>query len=601
MQAFASGQRVIRDGAQLLSARERPLRLIVEPLSSSSKEGANDKAKVELCVVAFHELENASLAGTPAPDGSPDSAQARVQALEDELRGTRTQLHAAVDLHESASEDLKSANEEYQSVNEELQSANEELETSAEEMQSINEELQIVNNELHDKNEALNEVNNDFRNLLDSTHIATLFLDRELRIRSYTPTVTELFHLRDSDKGRPITEISSRVDYPQLKDDVASVLKQMTVTERILRDGDDAATFLLRMRPYVTIKNVVDGVVLTFVDITDSQRLNREHARLAAIVNASRDGIIGLSLNDRITSWNPAAERIFAIPAAQAVGQALSQLLPPDPSAEAHDFFCSGGQRQLEREFEMTWLQPTGKSVPLSMNYAPVLSDDDTRGLIAGELIARDITENRHAERHAQMMMGELNHRVKNTLATVQAIVMQSATAATDLPTFKEDFLSRLMALSETHNLLAHDAWDGALLRDIVERELNPWRRDDNETDTPRVGIHGGEVTLRSSEALALTMALHELTTNAAKYGALSNAQGRVTITWSTREVHHRRRLTLQWLEHDGPAVIPPKHRGFGSRLIEDGVAYGLAGESRLEFPPGGVICTIDIPLGEAS
>ena len=599
MQAFASGQRVIRDGSQLLSERDRPVRLIVEPLPSPA-QGANDEGKVELCVVAFHELEHAPRAMQPELDGQPDDTQGRIHALEDELRGTRAQLHTAIDLHESASEDLKSANEEYQSVNEELQSANEELETSTEEMQSINEELQTVNTELQSKNETLNRVNNDFRNLLDSTHIATLFLDRELHICSYTPAMTELFHLREGDKGRPITEISPRMNYPQLKDDVTRVLRHLTVTERVLRRSDDAASFLLRMRPYVTIDNVVDGVVLTFVDITESQRLNREHSRLAAIVNSSRDAIIGLSLNDRITSWNPAAERIFAITAAQAVGQALSRLRPRDLSPEAQEFFDNHRGRQLGREFEMTWMRPTGESVPLSMNYAPVLSDDNNT-LIAGELIARDITDDRRARRHTEMMMGELNHRVKNTLATVQAIVMQASTTPTDLPGFKEDFMARLMALSHTHNLLARDAWEGALLSDIVEQELNPWRLDDPEADKPRIRISGDNLTLPPKQALALSMALHELTTNAAKYGALSEAQGRVVITWAARTVGKERWLALHWAEQNGPIVTPPKHRGFGSRLVRDGLAYELGGEVRLDFLPSGVICDIDFPLGETA
>ncbi|MEO8747630.1 MAG: chemotaxis protein CheB [Rhodanobacter sp.] len=601
LQTFASGQRVIRNGSQLLPGRERPLRLIVEPLVAPSEEEASDKAKVQLCVVAFHELENAPDAVGPKGGDAPDSAQTRIQALEDELCGTRAQLHTAIDLHESTSEDLKSANEEYQSVNEELQSSNEELETSSEEMQSINEELQIVNNELHDKNQALNEVNNDFRNLLDSTHVATLFLDRELHIRSFTPAMTALFHLRDGDKGRPITEISPRMNYPQLTDDVSRVLQQMTVIERVLRGGDDARTFLLRMRPYVTIEKVVDGVVLTFVDITDSQRSNREHARLAAIVNSSRDAIIGLSLDDRITSWNPAAERIFTITAAQAVGQALSRLLPPHPSPEAQKFFESGSERRVQSEFEMIWQPPTGNPVPLSMSYAPVSSDDEVPRLIAGELVARDITKEHHARRHAEMMMRELNHRVKNTLATVQAIVIQTSTTTQDLSGFKENFLSRLMALAQTHTLLAKDAWNSASLREIVEHELKPYRGSDPETNRQRVQTSGDDVRVPPKQALAISMALHELTTNAAKYGALSDVHGRVVIIWATRIVEQCPWLTLQWAEHDGPAVTTPNHRGFGSRLIRDGLAYELGGETRLEFPASGVTCSIDIPLDEAS
>src|SRR5699024_3495937 len=200
-------------------------------------------------------------------EGPASDEQTRIRALEDELRTTRAQLHAAIDLHETANEELKSANEEYQSVNEELQSSNEELETSTEEMQSINEELQTINAELNSKNEMLTQANSDIRNLLESTNIATIFLDPFLRIRNYTPAMTELFHLRHGDKGRPITEISPLVDYPQLADDVKRVLRKLNVTERLLRSINGRPTFLLRMRPYLSVDNMVDGVVLTFVDV----------------------------------------------------------------------------------------------------------------------------------------------------------------------------------------------------------------------------------------------------------------------------------------------------------------------------------------------
>ncbi len=600
MQAFASGQPVVRDDSQLASSHDRPLRLIVEPLPLPATMQPGGEDHVQLCVVAFQQLESAPSVVPAAPGAEVDSAVGRIQALENELRATRMQLQSTINLHETASEDLKSAVEEYQSVNEELQSANEELETSSEEMQSINEELQTVNTEVQSKNDALNQVNSDIRNLLDSTHIATLFLDRELRIRSYTPAMTDLFHLRDGDKGRPITEIAARTNYPQLREDVTRVLRETTVIERILSGSDEDVTFILRLRPYVTIDNIIDGVVLTGVDITDNnQRLNREHARSAAIVTASPDAIIGLLPDDRIMSWNPAAERIFGLHAAQMIGQSLRKLLPPEASSEARQFFTSKAERELSCEFEMVWQRPAGEAVPLAMTYAPVLSNNGARRLVAGQLIARDITADRRAKDHARMMMGELNHRVKNTLATVQAIVLQSATTALDVPTFKNDFLARLMALSDTHNLLASSAWEGASLSDIVKREVGPWQ-DDATTDQPRVRVSGDDIQLHPKEALVLSMALHELTTNAAKYGALSVRPGQVAVTWSTRTVRDSLWLSLQWSERDGPTVTQPEHTGFGSRLIRDGVAYELGGQVRLEMPATGVTCIIDIPLGEA-
>ncbi len=585
LQTFASGQRALREGlTTVLNGQQRPLRLIVEPL-------ATDHDTLDMCMVVFHEIDYAPRLDGSSTGDEPTTDTTNLHALEDELRITRVQLHEAIDLHEVASEELKSANEEYQSVNEELQSANEELETSSEEMQSINEELQTVNAELSTKNDTLSRVNSDIRNLLDSTHIATLFLDRDLAIRSYTPVMTRLFHLRDGDKGRPITEISPLIAYPELKDDVTRVLRELTVTERTLVGIDNAPTFLLRMRPYLTVDNTVDGVVLTFVDITQGQRLSHEHARLAAIVNSSRDAIFGFSLDDRISSWNPSAERLFGLKASEVVGQALNMLLPAEASAEARAFFDGQARQPQLEDFELIWTRPDGSSLPLEMSYSPVC---DTHGqAVAGRLIARDITERHGAARHAEMMLAELNHRVKNTLATVQAVAQQTAVNAPNLESFNERFLARLLALSNTHNLLAREAWNGAPLADIINNELAPYRHGDEL----RVQLHGDDITLLPKHALALSMALHELATNAAKYGALSVPGGQVSVGWTTRKTLQGHRLHLQWAESDGPAVVPPEHLGFGSRLIRDGLPYELDGQVTLAFLPHGVTCVIDVPL----
>jgi len=204
------------------------------------------------------------------------------------------------------------------------------------------------------------------------------------------------------------------------------------------------------------------------------------------------------------------------------------------------------------------------------------------------------------AIRHTEMMLAELNHRVKNTLATVQAIAQQTFANAPNLPAFAESFLSRLLALSQTHNLLAQDAWTGAPLAGIVNNELAPYRHGgDAHTDDARLRIQGDEITLPSKQALALSMALHELATNAGKYGSLSVPQGQVAVTWTTRMKGQRPWLLLQWTETGGPLVTPPTRRGFGSRLIGEGVPYELDGEVALVFAPDGVTCVIDVPLDE--
>jgi two-component system CheB/CheR fusion protein len=208
--------------------------------------------------------------------GSADAAH-----LERELRETRDRLQSMIEEYETALEELKSSNEELVSVNEEMQSTNEELEASKEELQSVNEELHTVNAELHGKIDALDRANNDLVNLFDSTNVATVFLDRDLVIRSYTPAVGSIFNIRSSDRGRPITDLSTQLVIPTLTEDIAKVFKYHEPIERRASNEDGHGHFLLRVAPYQGGDTRVDGVVVTFLDITT---LTRSEARQRMLI-----------------------------------------------------------------------------------------------------------------------------------------------------------------------------------------------------------------------------------------------------------------------------------------------------------------------------
>jgi len=240
--------------------------LLVEPIAESGKPA-------EMVVVAFRE-------GRPKRGAETSPAILHdVEALQQELRTLQARHQATSDELESQIENMKSVTEEYQSVNEELQSSNEELETAKEEMQSVNEELQTINGELHGKNDLLMQANNDLQNLLDSTQIATIFLDDDLRIRNFTPAAMEVFSLRDSDRGRPITDIVSLLSYDKLREDVRNVQRTLSVIEHELDLKDESATYIMRMRPYRTMANVISGVVITFSNITEQKR-QHEHLQV---------------------------------------------------------------------------------------------------------------------------------------------------------------------------------------------------------------------------------------------------------------------------------------------------------------------------------
>lgn len=208
----------------------------------------------------------------------------------------------------------------------------------------------------------------------------------------------------------------------------------------------------------------------------------------------------------------------------------------------------------------------------------------------------REIVARIAAEAHQKLLLDELNHRVKNTLATVQSIAAQSLRYGTDVNSVRDSFEARLIALSQAHNLLTRDNWRGASLAELVRNELLPYGGANGE----RIGIAGEEVWLAPSTAVALGMAFHELATNAVKYGSLSGPDGRIDLSWTVTDAGSGRQLRVVWRESDGPAVAKPERRGFGSRVIVGGLAYQLDGVVDLAFAPTGVICTIIFRLPPA-
>lgn len=207
----------------------------------------------------------------------------------------------------------------------------------------------------------------------------------------------------------------------------------------------------------------------------------------------------------------------------------------------------------------------------------------------SADSLALEIEHRRRIERHQNLLLDELNHRVKNTLATVQAMAMQTLKGV-DLPA-RDSFLARLFALSGQHDLLTLDNWEGASFEGVVRRALRPWR----EEERARFHVEGPAVHLDPKRALALGMAFHELASNAAKYGAFATPSGTVDVTWTIAP--DEKRLKLNWIERGGLPVAAPERRGFGLRLIEHGLAREISGEVKLDFRPDGLVCSWDMKL----
>jgi two-component sensor histidine kinase len=214
---------------------------------------------------------------------------------------------------------------------------------------------------------------------------------------------------------------------------------------------------------------------------------------------------------------------------------------------------------------------------------------DSADGEIQGAVCAAaDVTERHRYEDHLKLLLNELNHRVKNTLTMVQSIASQ--TLRKSEPAAAAAFEQRLMSLSAVHSLLTDASWTGARLHDVIRASLKAHLGDGED----RLRLEGDDMRLQPKTAVALSIALHELATNALKYGALSADHGSIAVRWTTQDDRFR----MRWEERGGPPVTAPDHQGFGTRMIEGGLRHELQGDVKIDYEPGGVVCTIDAPLG---
>lgn len=325
------------------------------------------------------------------------------------------------------------------------------------------------------------------------------------------------------------------------------------------------------------------------VDITERKRAQDVERRLAAIIASSNDAILGIDLGMKITSWNTGAERLYGYTADEVIGRSVLVLVPEDRQGEEPAILRQVSAGLKVEPYETARLHKDGRSVPVLLSVSPIY---DAYGVIVGaSKIAHDISARKDAERLQSVLVGELNHRVKNLFATVLAISRQTLGHGQIDAADVRSFEARLSSMARAHDLLTHGTWEQAELRAIVEQSISPYSPD-------RFAVTGPSIQVPQRAVVSICLALHELATNAAKYGALAVDQGRVSIAWTVQTgTGSPARLVLRWEETGGPPVTPPTHRGFGSRLIENLLAAELNGTVKITYDPKGVVCEVDANL----
>lgn len=333
--------------------------------------------------------------------------------------------------------------------------------------------------------------------------------------------------------------------------------------------------------------NMSQAVAIS-VDIGERRHAQEIEKHLASMIASSNDAIMGIDLDMKITSWNAAAEKLYGYSQDEVVGRSVLMLVPDGRQEEEPRILTEVRAGRFVEPYETQRRRKDGRLVEVLLSVSPIR---DANGRVIGaSKTAHDITARKDAERLKSILVNELHHRVKNVLATVTAIARQTLGRDKANHEEVEAFTSRLASLSRAQDLLVHADWQHADLKAVMQQALSPY-----PVDAFQIG--GPSVPLPPRAVVSLSLALHELATNAAKYGALSAPGGQVSISWQFEPLADNR-LRIVW-EERGPEVAPPRRRGFGSTLIERLLSAELKGETKFVYEKSGVICVIEAEMSK--
>ena len=425
--------------------------------------------------------------------------------------------------------------------------------------------------------------------ILNAVADPLVVLGADLRMQSANLAFFAMFGVsRDEMQGRSVYELrDGLLDCPQLRTQMEGIANGRAFNRfEIEREFPDRG---LRVLMLDAVQLSLPGhpgrmILLAPHDITERKHSEAANAKLASIVESSDDAIISKDLNGVITSWNSGAEQLFGYVAEEIIGKPIMLLIPPDRHDEENEIIDRIRRGQRVESYETVRKRKHGSLIEISLTVSPV---KNAQGKVIGaSKIARDISKRKRSEEQIAILAREAEHRAKNILATVQATVHLAQSDTAD--GLKHAIEGRIQALANVHRLFVQSRWAGADLYSLITQELSPYCQD-GET---RARIEGASLSLEPNAAQTVAVTLHELATNAAKYGALSVPEGKVQVEWSRAAD----KLVLRWTETGGPLVEPSKHRGFGMRVMESMIRNQLNGTLRFDWRPEGVACEIVLP-----
>jgi PAS domain S-box-containing protein len=333
----------------------------------------------------------------------------------------------------------------------------------------------------------------------------------------------------------------------------------------------------------------LDVLARQAADLIERSQAEERFRWLASIVESSDDAIIGENIDGMITSWNNGAERLFGYTADEVLDKPVTILFPPDRHDEELAILERVKRGERLDHYETIRHRKDGSSIDVSLTISPVKNAEGK--IVGASKIARDISERKRAEAREKMLMAELDHRVKNVLARVAVVATSSRHASSSMDEFAQSLDGRIKAMGAAHALLSKSGWRGVELDAIVRNQLAPYATDTNATSS------GPDVVLTTIATQVVAMVLHELVTNAAKYGALSVPTGRVAVSWDIKPNGHATNLVLLWREFGGPPTTADAPSGYGTRLVRELVPYELGGTVDHELTTERVSCRIEFPL----